>query len=63
MKSQKHNVGELSELKVDIEKNVVDAFTNMSKNSGIPVSDLVVVALKRFRSSHADYEDKCPTDE
>lgn len=63
MKSQQHNEGELAELKVKIEKSVVEAFENMSNNSKIPVADLVVIALKRFRSSHADYEGKSPIDE
>jgi hypothetical protein len=63
MKSQQHNDGELLELKVKIEKSVVEAFLNMSNNSGIPVAELVVIALKRFRSSHADYEGKSPVDE
>ena len=56
MKSQKHNAGELAELSVKIEKNVVDSFIRMSKGSGIPIDDLVVIALKRFRASHSDYE-------
>jgi fructose-1,6-bisphosphatase/sedoheptulose 1,7-bisphosphatase-like protein len=56
MKSQKHNQGELKELKVKIEKEVVDAFAKMSENTKIPVEDLVVIALKRFRSAHSDYE-------
>jgi hypothetical protein len=63
MKSQDHNSGTLAELNVKIEKNVVQAFENMSNNSGIPLADLVVIALKRFRSSHADYEGKSPMDE
>jgi len=63
MKSQSHNEGELAELKVDIERNVVEAFQRMSENSGISLNDLVVIALKRFRSSHADYEGKSPLDE
>lgn len=56
MKSQKHNQGELKELKVNIEKDIVDAFQKMEKNTKIPVADLVVIALKRFRSAHSDYE-------
>jgi fructose-1,6-bisphosphatase/sedoheptulose 1,7-bisphosphatase-like protein len=56
MKSQKHNQGELKELKVKIEKEVVDAFAKMSENTKIPVEELVVIALKRFRSAHSDYE-------
>ena len=43
MKSQQHNEGELAELKVKIEKSVVEAFENMSNNSKIPVADLVVL--------------------
>ncbi len=55
MKSQKQNQGELKELKVNIEKDVVESLEVMSKNSGLPVADIVVIALKRFRSSHLDY--------
>lgn len=55
MKSQKHNQGELKELTVKIEKDVVEAVEIMSKNSGLSAADLVVIALKRFRSSHLDY--------
>lgn len=55
MKSQKHNQGELKELKVQIEKEVVEAVEIMSKNSGLSPAELVVIALKRFRSSHLDY--------
>lgn len=58
MKSQKHNGGELKELTVNIEKNVVESLMRMSKGSGISVDDLVVIALKRFRASHSDYEGK-----
>ena len=58
MKSQKHNAGELAELSVKIEKNVVDSLTKMSQVSGMPIDDLVVIALKRFRASHSDYEGK-----
>lgn len=60
MKSQKHNQGDLAELKVMIEKNVVESIERMSKNSGIPKDELVVIALKRFRASHADYEGVTP---
>lgn len=56
MKTQKHNQGDLKELKVNLEKDVVEAFERMSKNSGLSIDDLVVIALKRFRSSHGDYE-------
>lgn len=57
MKTQKHNEGELAELSVKIEKKVVEDFYSMAENSGLPLEDLVVIALKRFRSSHADYMD------
>ena len=56
MKSQVHNEGELKELKVNVEKEVVEAIERMSKNTGYSVDELVVIALKRFRASHADYE-------
>lgn len=56
MKSQKQNQGELKELKVNIDKDVVEAFAKMEKNTKIPLADLVVIAMKRFRSSHSDYE-------
>ncbi len=60
MKSQKHNQGELKELKVNIEREVNDLIVRMSKNSGISLDDLVVIALKRFCSSHNDYLGKSP---
>lgn len=55
MKSQKQNEGELKDLVVKIEKKVAEDLELMSKNSGISVDDIVVIALKRFRSSHTDY--------
>ena len=63
MKSQKQNQGELKELKVMIEKEVVEAIEVMSKNSGLTPADLVVIALKRFRSSHTDYLRSTPPTE
>jgi hypothetical protein len=60
MKSQKHNEGDLKELKVKIEKDVVESLVKMSENSQIPLEELVVVALKRFRASHNDYMGKKP---
>ena len=42
--------------KVEIEKEVVDAFEKMSKNTKMEVAELVVIALKRFRAAHSDYE-------
>lgn len=56
MKTQEHNKGELKELTVNVEKEIVDAFLQMSENTGFKVDDLVVIALKRFRVSHSDYE-------
>lgn len=56
MKNQEHNKGELKELKVKIEKDVVESFERMSKVSGLPVDELVVIAMKRYRSSHTDWD-------
>ncbi|MBP9680127.1 MAG: hypothetical protein KBD76_01880 [Bacteriovorax sp.] len=58
MKTQVQNQGELKELKVMIEKDVVESFDRMSKASGLTVADLVVIALKRYRSSHSDWDVK-----
>jgi hypothetical protein len=58
MKSQKYNQGELKELKVNIDKDVVLAFETMSKNAGIKIEDMVVIAMMRYRAHHSDYEKK-----
>jgi hypothetical protein len=63
MKSQKHNQGELKEIKVKIEKDVVEDFEKMVKNTNFSIEELVVIALKRFRSSHADYLKQVPMTE
>jgi hypothetical protein len=63
MKSQKHNQGELKELAVKIELKVAEDLELMSKNTGMPVADIVVIALKRFRSSHLDYLKQVPVTE
>ncbi|MBC75769.1 MAG: hypothetical protein CME64_07120 [Halobacteriovoraceae bacterium] len=55
MKSQQHNQGELKELTVNIEAQLSEDLEKMSKNSGLPIDELVTIAVKRFRSSHADY--------
>ena len=55
MKTQKHNEGELSELKVNIEAQLVKDLKTMSQNSHLSIDELVAIAVKRFRSSHADY--------
>lgn len=58
MKSQVHNQGELKELNVKVEKDVVESFERMMKSSGLSMADLVVIALKRYRSSHSDWDVK-----
>lgn len=63
MKSQKHNEGELKEVTVKIEKRIAEDLELMSKNTGIPAADIVVIALKRFRSSHLDYLKQVPVTE
>lgn len=60
MRSQKHNEGELKELIVKIEKEIVQDFELMVKNTNIPLADLVVIAMKRFRHSHYDYMKLAP---
>ena len=51
----KQNQGELKEIKVKIEKGVAEDFEKMVKNTNITLDDLIVIAMKRFRSSHTDY--------
>ena len=63
MKSQKQNEGELKEITVKIEKKVAEDFELMMKNTGMPIADLVVIAMKRFRSSHLDYLKQVPMTE
>lgn len=63
MKTQKHNQGDLQELKVMIEKEIAEAVEIMSKNSGLTPADIVVIALKRFRASHTDYLRSTPRTE
>lgn len=55
MKTQKHNEGELKELNVNIEAKLREDLAIMAKNSGLTEDEIVVIALKRFKSSHADY--------
>lgn len=55
MKTQKHNQGELQELTVKIEKDIVESVKVMSQNSKLSVDEIVVIALKKFKSCHADY--------
>lgn len=56
MKTQVYNQGELKELKVMIEKEILESFERMAKNTNIPIQDLIVIALKRYRSSHGDFD-------
>jgi len=60
MKSQKHNQGELKKVTVTIEKDVADALEIMAKNGKMTVDDIVVIALKRYRSSHSELEGNLP---
>lgn len=63
MKSQVHNQGELKELNVKIEKEVLESFERMTKASGLSMADMVVIAMKRYRSSHSDWDVKSPKSE
>jgi uncharacterized protein YdbL (DUF1318 family) len=56
MKTQVYNNGELEELKVMIDKDIKESFDRMAKHTNIPLEDLLVIAMKRFRSSHGDYD-------
>lgn len=60
MKSQVHNQGDLKELNIKVEKEVVESFERMSQVSGLSVADMVVIAMKRYRSSHSDWDVKAP---
>lgn len=55
MKSQEHNQTKLEKLEVQIEEQIIKDLKTMSENSGMSIDELVVIAVKRFRSSHADY--------
>ena len=55
MKTQEHNVGELAEITVKIEAKLAEDLNKMSSNSELSMDEIVTIALKRFRSSHADY--------
>jgi fructose-1,6-bisphosphatase/sedoheptulose 1,7-bisphosphatase-like protein len=63
MKSQKQNQGELKELTIKIDKQVAEDFETMVKNTNIKLDDLIVTAMKRFRSSHYDYLKQVPMTE
>lgn len=51
---EKQNV-EVVDLSVKIEAQIISDVNLMAKNSGKSVEEIVTVALKRFRSAHADY--------
>lgn len=55
MKGQTHNQGELEEITIELEKDLVKDINTMSENSGLSKADIIAIAVKRFRSSHADY--------
>ncbi len=61
MKTQTHNNGELKELRVSIDKEIVECVDRMVCHTGISREDIVVIALKRFRACHADYEGQTPS--
>ncbi len=56
MKNQSYNKGELKELKVMIDKEIVESFERMEEHTKISIEDLIVIAMKRFRSSHGDFD-------
>jgi hypothetical protein len=58
MKNQLQNQGALKELKVKIEQEVVESFERMTLASGLSLEDLVVIAMKRYRSAHTDWDVK-----
>lgn len=58
MKGQEHNQGKLTEVTIKIEEQLATDLATMSKNSGLDQSELLAIALKRFRASHMDYMGK-----
>ncbi len=61
MKDQVYNDGELADLNLKIDKQIVENLDIMSKTSGLSPADIVVIALKRYESCHADYMRVAPT--
>jgi hypothetical protein len=55
MKTDVKEVVEVADLRVKIDAKVLEDVNLMSKNSGLSVEEIITTALKRFRSSHADY--------
>tara|TARA_B100000925_G_scaffold273240_1_gene237807 strand:- start:3590 stop:3781 length:192 start_codon:yes stop_codon:yes gene_type:complete len=60
MKTQTHNQGELKELHVNIESQVVESLETMVRQSKMSIDEIVVVALKRYIASHAELLGKAP---
>lgn len=60
MLNQKYNQGELKELKVKIDADIVEALKYMAENNEYSKADLVAIALKRFISHHSDYMNCAP---
>jgi hypothetical protein len=58
MKNQTYNKGELKELKVMIDKEIVETFERMAEHTKTPIADLLYIAMKRFRSTHGDFDPK-----
>lgn len=56
MRNQVYNQGDLKELKVMIEKEVVESAERMAQNQSISLADLVVIALKRYKATHSDVD-------
>ena len=60
MKTQVHNEGKLRELKVNIEEGVFESLEEMANHSSLSKDDIVVIALKRYRASHAELLGRVP---
>ena len=55
MMPEQQGNSEISELKVRVEKQLITDLEVMAHNSWMSVDELVSIAVKKFRSSHADY--------
>ncbi len=60
MKNEKSNQESHVKLTLSIEKELALVLTTMSKNSGMSEDEIVTIALKRFRASHAELEGCAP---
>ena len=61
MKTQVHNEGPLKKLEVKIEQGVYESLEEMAKHSKMTMDDIVVIALKRYRASHAEMLGRVPS--